>query len=370
MFIGIALCLDAYLVVSCLGAYFETAPVFFWLLFFAFQVLFSSQVWLYFVFFKSEATEKIRFENALRSFAFHGMGVISFLSCFTIIRDFLALLFLAFQSAHLLYGAIPSSCILFLTFLAYCIGAWNAKFRIESPKVEITLPSLPASLEGVRIAQLSDMHLGTGPRPTQIKRLVDQTLSLKPDLIVLTGDIFDGQIEEIGPEISELARLRAEHGVYFVLGNHECYWDWKACVATVENLGFIPLLNVGVSVNIRGKSIYIAGLTDPAAPHAGGEAPQIPMPPSISSFNLMLVHQPQFATKVAAYPYHLQLSGHTHGGQFFPWNLAVKKMYSISGGLGREKNLWVYVSHGSGYWGPPLRLGTQGEVTELILKRE
>jgi predicted MPP superfamily phosphohydrolase len=254
-----------------------------------------------------------------------------------------------------------------LSLTAYALGFWNARFRVEKPKIEIPIADLPQNLKGLKIVQLSDMHLGTGPDHLLIKKVVEETLSLHPDLIVLTGDIFDGMIAELDLEIAHLKRLQAPHGVYFVLGNHECYWNWQECVTKVKELGFIPLLNEGVDLKIQGESVFVAGLTDPASAHVGGEAPKVPIPPLHSKFNLMLVHQPQLATRVASEPYHLQLSGHTHGGQFFPWNLAVKKIYPISGGLGKEKNLWVYVSHGSGYWGPPIRLGTLGEVTQLTL---
>jgi predicted MPP superfamily phosphohydrolase len=282
--------------------------------------------------------------------AFHSMGFLSFLFCFTLFRDFFALILLIFGRASLFYSANASFAILAASILAYLVGFFNAKFRVISPRILVTVADLPAELKGLKIAQLSDMHLGTGPNAVQ------------------TGDIFDGMISDMPLELKELARLKAPQGVYFALGNHECYWSWKDCVAKVKEFGFIPLLNEGVSITIRNHSIFIAGLTDPAIAQAGGDAPRVPVPPKDSRFNLMLVHQPQFAKQVAHFPYDLQLSGHTHGGQFFPWNLAVKKMYPISSGLGKEQNLWVYVSPGTGYWGPPIRLGTLGEVTQLILE--
>jgi predicted MPP superfamily phosphohydrolase len=110
-------------------------------------------------------------------------------------------------------------------------------------------------------------------------------------------------------------------------------------------------------------------VNDPAMTYFKGEGPVIPVPDTTSSLRILLAHQPQIARKVAELPYHLQLSGHTHGGQFFPWNLVVKRIYLHPGGLGKLKDLWVYVSHGTGFWGPPLRLGTDGEVTRIEMVR-
>ena len=356
------------LIYSWLSPFLSDAPLFFWIGVIALQILIASQIWLYFLFFRAGPEVKIHFESFLRNFAFYSMGVISFLFSFTLIRDTAGLLILPFGVAKILYGTLASKLIFGISSLSFVIGLWNAKFRVLSPRIVIPIQDFPLSLKGLKIVQLSDMHLGSGPNFREIRKLVDQALALKPDLIVLTGDIFDGEMKNITLELKELSRLQAPHGVYFVLGNHECYWDWQACIAQAKDFGFIPLLNEGKVLKIKDSSIYIAGLTDPAITHVKGEAPRIPNPPETSCFNLLLVHQPQFAKKVSEFNYHLQLSGHTHGGQFFPWNIAVKKMYANSGGLGKEKSLWVYVSHGSGYWGPPLRLGTAGEVTELLIE--
>lgn len=330
------------------------------------QLLFLSLLWLYFVFFKSTAEKIIRFEKEFRTIAFYGMGMISFLFCFTLLRDLTALTLLPFGMASSLYGGDVSIVILSLSATCFMIGALNVQYRIFSPRIEIPVPNLPTSLDGLKIVQLSDIHLGTGPNAKQVAKLVDRTLSLKPDFIALTGDIIDGNISEMAPELEELSRLKATHGVYFVLGNHECYWKHEEAIAAMKKMGFTVLQNEGVEKNIQGELVFIAGMNDPAITHFSGEAPKIPVVPPSSKLNFILVHQPHFASKIADYPYHLQLSGHTHGGQFFPWNLAVKKMYQFDKGLGKIKNLWVYVSMGSGYWGPPIRLGSQCEVTELV----
>lgn len=367
MLVLVFLLLDVYLEFSLLAPFRPEFPTLYWVLTGLLQLLILSQLWLYFFFFKSGPDEEVRFEKQIQKFAFMAMGAISFLFSFTLIRDALGLILLPFAKASTLYGLQPSLAVLVLSFVSFSVGFLSARFRVVSPRVEVPIDNLPFVLRGLRIVQLSDVHLGTGPGPRHVSAMVERALKLQPDLIVLTGDIIDGMTKDMKSELAILARLKARYGVYFVLGNHECYWKWQDSVKAMEEAGVVCLLNAGVSVKVKTESFFIAGMNDPAIVHYQGDAPKIVVPPASSKLNIMLVHQPQFAPEVAKAPYQLQLSGHTHGGQFFPWNLAVKKIYPISGGLGKVQKLWVYVSHGSGYWGPPIRLGTSGEVTELIM---
>jgi hypothetical protein len=357
----------SYLSWSLLGAFRVEFPFVFGMGVVILLGLFAAQAWLILLFFQSSADEKLRFEKPLQKIAFHGMGIISFLFTFTLIRDLCAIPFRLSNRGELLYGVGPSSLILLISFILLMWGMWNARFKVTSPKITIPVKGLPNAISGLRIVQLSDVHLGNGPSLIQVRELVDRALSLNPDLIVLTGDIIDGAVTEIQPELAELARLKVKYGTWFVLGNHECYWNHETAVSAIKAAGITPLLNEGVKININGETLYIAGVNDPAITHFKGQGPVIPTPPEDSAFRLLLAHQPQIADRVAEFSYHLQLSGHTHGGQFFPWNLFVNRMYRHPGGLHRLKELWIYVSHGSGFWGPPIRLGTDGEVTELLL---
>lgn len=366
----ILLALDFFLGLSLFWTAYSESRLFFWIGALVIQLTFASILWLFFIFFKSDADTKIRFEKPIQQFAFGSMGLLSFFFTFTAVRDFLALVLMVFGSPLPIYGLVPSMVIVGLSVVSLAIGLLNAKFRIVSPRVEVPIANLPKTLDGMRIVQLSDIHLGTGPNTQQVAAMVNRALSLKPDLIALTGDIIDGMVDEMKPELAELARLKAPHGVYFVLGNHECYWKHPDAIRVMKEMGFIVLQNEGFEQTIRGEKIYVSGLNDPAIVHFKGEKPSIPTPPQNSKFNLLLVHQPYLWKKVSDFPYHLQLSGHTHGGQFFPWNFVVRLVHPIDRGLRKVKDLWVYVSVGSGYWGPPVRLGTDGEVTELILKPE
>jgi len=359
----------SYLSFSLFGAWRGEAPLYFYGAVLGLTILFLSQAWLFYLFFQSDSDTKLRFEKPLQKFAFLSMGIISFLFTFTFLRDLGAFLFQSFFDVTRLYSTPAILVILALTGICFLWGSFNARFRVTTPRIRIPVKDLPPELEGLCLVQLSDVHLGTGPTLSQVRSLMDRALALSPDLIFLTGDIIDGAPPELKSELSELARLKAKYGVYFVLGNHECYWNHTHALQAIRSAGITPLLNEGVSLTIAGKKVYIAGVNDPAMTHFKGEGPVIPDPDPTSSLRILLAHQPQIAKKVAELPYHLQLSGHTHGGQFFPWNLVVKRIYLHPGGLGKLKDLWVYVSHGTGFWGPPLRLGTDGEVTRIEMVR-
>jgi len=301
-------------------------------------------------------------------FAFLSMGLVSFLFTFTLLRDAVALLNLAFFKKPIpMYGTTAALSIVGASLACLFFGKLNARFVLKTPSVSVPIPQLPAALQGFKIVQLSDIHLGTGPKLNQVRKMVDQALALSPDLLVLTGDVIDGDVRMMQAELQELARLKAPMGTYYVLGNHEYYWNREDAIRAIREIGMTPLINDGLSLEHNGASIWIAGMDDPTATAFQLPAPFIPEAPAQSSVRILLSHQPYILKALAKTNYHLQLSGHTHNGQFFPWNHVVKKMYPIAQGLGRFADLWVYVSAGTGYWGPPIRLGTSAEIAQLIL---
>lgn len=368
-FFPTAIGLNFYIWYSLLKPLSLSYPILYGMSFVVLELIFLLFLWLGLVFFRSTANEILLFEKPLKISAYWGLGFLSFLFCFTLFRDVSALVSYPWMESNLFYSDQISILILILSVACFMIGAFNAQMRLYTPTIEVKIEHLPESISGLKIAHLSDIHLGTGPNVKQVRKLIDQALSKKPDLIVLTGDIIDGSPSELDAEFAEMARLKAPRGVYFVIGNHECYWNHQESIDAIKKLGITVLVNEGLELKLGEHTAFIAGLSDPAAVHFKGQKPEIPAPPTHSKFNLILVHQPQLAKKIADHPYHLQLSGHTHGGQFFPWNLAVKRMYPVDRGLGRLKNLWIYVNMGSGYWGPPIRLGSQCEVTELVVVR-
>lgn len=231
-------------------------------------------------------------------------------------------------------------------------------------RVTVPIADLPSDLAGFRILQLSDLHVGPTIRRRFVDAVVDRANALRPDLIAVTGDVADGLVPELREHVEPLGRLRAPHGAYFVTGNHEYYWDVRGWIGELERLGIEVLSNEHRVVTRGAGRLLVAGVTDlsaasdPAAAVAGA-------PPS--DVRVLLAHQPRSAFAAQAAGYDLQLSGHTHGGQYFPFNLLVRLFQPFVAGLHRLESMWLYVSRGTGYWGPPLRLGAPAEITLLEL---
>jgi predicted MPP superfamily phosphohydrolase len=252
------------------------------------------------------------------------------------------------------------------------IGVWRARRPAMVRVVDVPITGLPSDLEGFRIAQLSDLHVGPTLKRKFVERVVDTTNGLKPDLIALTGDVADGFPPALRDEVAPLGGLRAPHGKYFVTGNHEYYWDAAGWVRELEGLGFNTLVN-GHRVIRRGTGrIVLAGVTDLSSRglpgHTSDPAAAVAGAPE-SDVRVLLAHQPKSAFAARAAGYDLQLSGHTHGGQYFPFNLLVRLFQPFVAGLHRLEAMWLYVSRGTGYWGPPLRLGAPAEITLIQLTR-
>src|SRR3989449_4314942 len=208
----------------------------------------------------------------------------------------------------------------------------------RSRVVDVPITGLPSDLEGFRIAQLSDLHVGPTLKRDFVERVVNTTNGLHPDLIALTGDVADGFPPALRDEVAPLAGLVAPHGKYFVTGNHEYYWDAAGWVHELEGLGFSALVN-GHQVIHRGVGrIVLAGVTDLSSRglpgHTSDPAAAIAGAPE-SDVRVLLAHQPKSAFAARTAGYDLQLSGHTHGGQYFPFNLLVRLFQPFVAGLHR-----------------------------------
>ncbi len=252
-------------------------------------------------------------------------------------------------------------------------GTNTALRGLEVEFVEVPIKNLPLEFEGFTLAQISDLHVGPTIDRQYAQRVVDLTMNQKPDTIVLTGDMIDGYPEVLKEHLEPLKQLSAEHGVFYCTGNHEYYWGGEQWCQEFSSMGFSVLLNENRLISKGSSQICIGGLTDLRAegfipshkPDINKTFKDIPK----EMIKILLVHQP------GAYPYsidagvHLQLSGHTHGGQFFPWNIFVALTHKFNRGLYFYKNLWVYTNRGTGYWGPPLRFGIPPEITLIKLTR-
>ena len=259
--------------------------------------------------------------------------------------------------------------------LAICltfIGFINARRRAAVRNVDIPIAGLPAALNGFSIVQISDVHVGATIKNGYVSRIVDAVNALDADMIAVTGDLVDGSVQRLASHTAPLGRLSARHGTFFVTGNHEYYSGANAWIAEMRRLGLSVLLNEHVVLEHGGEAVVVAGVTDYSAHHfdpaqRSDPAAAIAGAPARAGIRLLLAHQPRSAYDASRAGFDLQLSGHTHGGQFFPWNLLVKLIEPFAAGLHRLDKLWVYVSRGTGYWGPPKRFGAPSEITRLRL---
>ena len=250
-----------------------------------------------------------------------------------------------------------------------------ARSQITTPEVPVRLDRLPAALSGFRIALLSDMHLGPTLGADFTRRVVDATNALRPDAVVIVGDLVDGKVELIGQDVAPLADLRAEHGVFFTTGNHEYYVGVRPWLAFLGRIGIQVLDNRHVSIGDRapgGARFVLAGINDRQAGWVSEEAKPDPVR-ALSGVEpeaevVMLAHQPRQVDEVAALGVGLQLSGHTHGGQLFPFGALTQLAQPYLSGLHRHgARTQIYVTRGTGYWGPPMRVLAPAEISQIIL---
>jgi predicted MPP superfamily phosphohydrolase len=252
-------------------------------------------------------------------------------------------------------------------------GIREARRQPQVVEVEIPIKGLPRELDGYHIVQLSDMHVGETIDKDFILPIIETVTSLAPDLVALTGDLVDGTVERLRNDVSPLAYLRARDGVLCVTGNHEYYSGVDAWCAHYRELGMSVLNNEHVLIQRGGAKLLVAGVTDiregkKFEGHTSDPARAIAGAPK-HDVRILLAHQPRSAAEASKHGFALQLSGHTHGGQFFPWNLLVGLVQPISQGLARIGGMWVYVNRGTCYWGPPVRSFVPAEITSLKLRR-
>lgn len=273
---------------------------------------------------------------------------------------------------HLPLGLIKCG----LTALALAIGIWGTWQAVKAPApriIELKIANLPKGLEGLKLAQLTDLHIGPILKKDWLTEVVARTNALEPDLILLTGDYVDGFVAEIGHELEPLADLHSRYGVWAVTGNHEYYWNMPQWREALDNLNVKMLENSHKAIPINGDNIIIAGIADLAAKRFGMEGPDLDkaLAGAPAGLRVLLSHQPKYGRDFVE-KIDLMLSGHTHGGHMFflqpliaRFNAGfVKGLYPVEG-----KN--IYVSPGTGLWnGFSSRIGAPSEISLFILKNE
>ncbi len=239
-------------------------------------------------------------------------------------------------------------------------------------EVEIPLRNLPTRFDGFKIAQVSDLHVGPTIRLAYTQTVTDIVNRLTPDLIALTGDFSDGSVEDLAEHLAPIGEMRAPHGMYFVTGNHEYFSDPLGWMAYFRNLGARVLNNEHTVISREKDAIVLAGVTDYSTRGMGNDHASSPAkalagaPEGVT--RIMLAHQPASHAESAQAGVDLQLSGHTHSGQYFPFTLLIGFFQPYHKGLYWLGKMALYVNCGTGYWGPPLRAAMAPEITLITLR--
>ncbi|KAB8047850.1 metallophosphoesterase [Janthinobacterium rivuli] len=294
------------------------------------------------------------------------MGFFSSLFLLTVLRELLMLI-----PATRPHAQASAVLVLLLALLATVVGFINARRVARVRDVDVPITGMPPALQNFTIVQLSDIHVGATIKRAYVEAIVARANGLQADVIAITGDVVDGTVAQLGGHTAPLGGLRARHGVFLVTGNHEYYSGAAPWVAEFRRLGLRVLMNEHAILEHDGARLALAGVTDfnaAAFDPAQASDPQAAIAGAPADIpRILLAHQPRSAAAAEVAGYDLQLSGHTHGGQFWPWNLFVPLQQPYVAGLHRRGRLWIYVSRGTGYWGPPKRIGAPAEITRIRL---
>jgi predicted MPP superfamily phosphohydrolase len=322
-----------------------------------------------------------------------GVGFLSFVFTYVVIRDLLWLPVGAFNKLKARISqsvskkttsnlvANPSRRGFLINSMNYGIlataalstgyGIAEARRTPAIKELPVVIPHLPQEFEGLRIVQITDLHVSPTFGRSDVEKIVAVVNSLEADIVALTGDLVDGTVEQIGYDVAPLRQIRSALGNYFVTGNHEYYSGVIEWIPKIEQLGFSVLLNEHRIITRGRAGLLLAGVTDYSggnffASHRSDPQKALQAAPE-AVIKILLAHQPRSIFRAARAGYDFQISGHTHGGQFFPWNFVIGLLQPYVSGLHTHENTQIYVSRGTGYWGPPVRVGSPSEITLIKL---
>jgi hypothetical protein len=335
------------------------------------------------------------FTDTLSWIAYLSLGYFCLVFTFVFARDMVLVFIRVFKrSIQFLHGAFKSSShsdcpsvperrgfliystnmgILGLSGALGGYGFSNTRVSPRVVRVSVGIHGLPDDLSGFRIVQITDTHISATVRKGFLEDIVKEVNSLEADIIAFTGDLADGPVKELKNDVSPLKELHSSYGSFFVTGNHEYYGQMEAWLEEVDRLGLRVLLNQHKIIDKGKGRIILAGVTDYNAgqflkAHVSDPQKALFSAPA-SHLKILLAHQPRSIFASAALGFDLQISGHTHGGQFFPGQYFVRLQQPYLQGLVRHEKTWLYVSRGTGYWGPPIRIGAPSEITLITLNR-
>ncbi len=240
-------------------------------------------------------------------------------------------------------------------------------------RVELRLPRWPRALDGFRIVQISDLHIGPILGRRFAREVTTRVNALDPDLVAVTGDLVDGPVERIARDVAPLADLRGCHGVFFVTGNHDYYSGADAWAANGRRLGWQVLRNERTVIQVGDAAFDLVGVDDHRGDWLDDDGEDLdkaldgrdPGRPAV-----LMAHDPTTFKRASDRGIDLQISGHTHGGQIWPFGYLVRLVIPYVAGRYQKNGAELYVSRGTGFWGPPMRLAAPAEITELILRSE
>jgi len=297
----------------------------------------------------------------IRSYAFAWLGLVTFAFSFFLLAAIISKIFPA-------TGKMVTLIVIVISLGGAVIGFINQAKAPIIKRLEIPLKRLPRSLSGFTIVQLSDLHLGNDTSKKWLSGVIDKTNALKPDLVVITGDLIEEKILPKTGLVSILKGLQAKHGIVAIGGNHEYYAGWHHFVDLARETNMTILTNSRVTI---ANAIIVAGLIDDDGKRMGGGGPNLAATlagVSPESPIILLYHRPTGFAKARSMGVGLQLSGHTHNGQYPPYNLIVGLIFKYPYGLYREDDAYIYTSCGTSLWGPPLRLGSRSEIVHITIR--
>lgn len=319
--------------------------------------------------------KEIPFDSTLfKVITWTGYTLMGFWSTFIMISlpvDVLHLLVSLFYKGQTFLDLYVNYFVFGLTITMTFIGLIQVLLGPKIVEVNVVVDNLASDLKNIKIAQISDLHIGPTIQSRYVERVVKKTNSLNADIIVITGDLVDAHTDSIQKHLSPLGKLKATHGIFYVTGNHEYYWGISALLPELKKLGITVLMNTNSVININGSKILIAGITDPV-----GASFSLEHKPDIikarqskdkTDLNILLAHRPDPFSQAQELGFDLQFSGHTHAGQFFPFSLLIPFAHKYYRGLNRPDKMWLYVNPGTGYWGPANRFGISSEITLVNL---
>ncbi len=318
---------------------------------------------------------------------YSAMGFFTLLACGTLVRDAGLVMYRIYRKMidsrrtaeqpvdPVRRGIVKKASGLVVTAVTISASAGGFVLARRAPRVveqDLVVKGLHPDLAGLCILQFTDLHAGPTIKKEFVRRAVDRIQQTKKDLIVCTGDLVDGSVETLKDDVAPLRQLTAPLGKYFVTGNHEYYSGVGPWLAQIKTLGF-DVLNNDHRLIRRGRGkITLAGVPDYSTRYFGIHEKSSPVKAAggcePESLKILLAHQPKSVFEAAKAGFHIQISGHTHGGQYFPGNLAARITQPFIQGFYRYRGVQLYVSPGTGYWGPPLRLGTVQEITRFTLR--